>query len=191
MADGAVDAARGGLSPTPGVGDRAGWLAFVVETRALVGDRDPVALLSEAPARLRAALAAIPAGRHGVPEHAGAWSAAQVLAHLADVEMAWSVRLRQILVMDDYVMDGFDQAAWAAALPYATWDAGASLDLYAGLRARNVDLWRGLTPAQWGRSARHAHRDGRESLADIARLVAGHDLRHERQLARIRAAVTS
>jgi uncharacterized damage-inducible protein DinB len=182
---------RGGLSPTPATDDRAGWLAFVAETRALVGDRDPVALMSDAPARVSAALAAIPAARRGVPEREGAWSATQVLSHLADVEMAWSVRLRQILVMDDYVMDGFDQAAWAAALPYASWDAEASLALFARLRERNLDLWRGLTPAQWQRSARHAHRDGRESLADIARLLAGHDLRHERQLARLRAAVAT
>ncbi|MBI3792279.1 MAG: DinB family protein [Gemmatimonadetes bacterium] len=180
---------RGGLSVTPAGDDRDGWLRFVAETRALVGEHDPVTLLAGAPERYARSLARFTTAQRDVPERPGAWSATQVLAHVADTETAWSVRIRQILVLDDYVMDGFDQAEWAARLPYATWNAEESLALFAQLRARNLTIWQSLSAAEWERSARHGHRDGRESLRDIARLLAGHDLRHERQLARIRASL--
>ncbi len=177
---------RGGLSVTPGSDDPDGWLRFVAETRALVGDRDPIALMAAAPSRVEHALIGATSAQLRTPESAQQWSMAQVLAHLADVEMAWGMRIRQILTMSDYVMDGFDQAEWAARLPYAEWDAGESLALFIGQRRRNLTIWRSLSDAEWTREARHTHRPGGESLRAIAQLIAGHDLRHDVQLARIR-----
>ena len=177
---------RGTLSVTPDSDDADGWLRFVAETRALVGDRDPLALMAAAPSRVEHALIGASSEQLRAPESAQQWSMAQVLAHLADVEMAWGIRLRQILTVTDYVMDGFDQADWAARLPYATWDAGESLSLFIMQRRRNLTVWRSLSDAEWQREARHTHRPGGESLRSIAQLIAGHDLRHDAQLARIR-----
>ncbi len=180
---------RGGLLVTPASDDPDGWLRFVAETRALVGDRDPLVLMAAAPARFSAKLAGVSMDQLRVPEGPGQWSMAQVMSHLADVEMAWGVRIRQILTMDAYTMDGFDQADWAARLPYSTWDAGESHELFALQRRRNLTIWQSLTDAEWQREARHTQRSGGESLRSIAQLIAGHDLRHEAQLQRVRLAL--
>lgn len=178
---------RAGLSVTPAGDDADGWLRFVAETRALVGDRDPLALMADAPGRVSRLLAGVSAAQLPIHEGPGQWSMAQVVSHLADVEMAWGVRIRQILTMDAYVMDGFDQADWAARLPYNDWNAAESLALFTAQRRRNLTIWHSLSEADWRREAKHTHRPGGESLRSIAQLIAGHDLRHDAQLARIRA----
>lgn len=180
---------RGGLSVTPAGDDADGWLAFVAETRALVNGRDPLALMADAPARLTRAISGVSDAQLTTHEGPGQWSMAQVVSHLADVEMAWGVRIRQILTMDAYTMDGFDQADWAARLPYNAWNAAESMSLFTLQRERSLSIWRSLSEADWQREARHTHRPGGESLRSIAQLIAGHDLRHDAQLARIRASL--
>lgn len=164
----------------------AGWRALAEETRALVGQRDPLEILASQDAALRAVLATIGARDYRTPEGHGRWSAAHIVPHLVDTELAWAFRIRQIVVEDCPVMQGFDQGKWADAFGYADEELEASLRLLAALRQRNLRLFRALTDEQWERCGVHADR-GPESLREIARLLAGHDLRHLRQLQRIAA----
>lgn len=173
-------------APTPSPGDVEGWRALAEETRALVGDRDPLEIMEGQDASLRAALAKLPARDYRTPEGEGRWSAAHVVPHLIDTELAWAFRIRQIVVEDRPVMQGFDQGRWADEFGYAAEDQEESLRLLAALRRRNLRFFRALTPVQWERCGIHADR-GPESLREIARLLAGHDLRHLRQLQRIAA----
>ena len=180
---------RRGLSRTPGSDDPRGWLAFVAETRALVGALDPVALMALAPDRFAEVIVGAAPHQLATPEEPGAWSLNEVLAHLADVELAWGFRLRQTLTSPSHVMDGFDQGAWATRLHYRELDAHESLALFGAQRRRNVGIWRSLTDADWAREARHSQRPGGESLRAIATLIAGHDIRHLRQAVRLRGAL--
>lgn len=152
----------------------------------MVGDRDPLEILSAQDASLRAALATLPSSSYRTPEGEGRWSAAHVVPHLVDTELAWAFRIRQVVVEDRPLMQGFDQARWADQFRYADEDPEESLRLLAALRQRNLRFFRALTPEQWERCGVHADR-GPESLREIARLLAGHDLRHLRQLQRIGA----
>lgn len=152
----------------------------------MVGDRDPLDVLAEQDASLRAALAKLPGHHYRTPEGEGRWSAAHVVPHLIDTELAWAFRIRQVVVEERPLMQGFDQARWAEEFRYSDEDLEASLRLLAALRERNLRVFRALTPEQWERCGVHADR-GLESLRDIARLLAGHDLRHLRQLRRIAA----
>ena len=56
------------------------------------------------------------------------------------------------------------------------------------MRAAHLALLRSLTPEQWQRVGQHTER-GPESLSLMARLYAGHDLAHLRQIARIRSSL--
>ena len=55
------------------------------------------------------------------------WSAAEILAHLADAEIVVSWRLRSILGAPGTPIQAFDQDAWVAAGHYAKRDARKSL----------------------------------------------------------------
>ena len=46
----------------------------------------------------------------------GKWSAAEIVAHLADCELVFAFRLRQTLAEDGPVIQPFDQDKWAADL---------------------------------------------------------------------------
>lgn len=175
---------------TPPPGDLAGWRALAEETRALVGDRDPLEILAGQDAALRAELGAISVRDLRTPESEGRWSAAHIVPHLVDTELAWAFRIRQIVVENEPLVQGFDQGRWADAFGYADEDVEESLRLLALLRQRNLRFFRALSGAEWERRGVHADR-GPESLRDIARLMAGHDLRHLQQLRRIAARFAS
>jgi len=146
--------------------------AYIAAVLGLVGDRDPLEVLAATPGELRRLLGP------------GKWSLLQVAAHLADSEVAYAWRLRLILAQDRPPLTGYDQDAWAERLGYEEAELGESLALFETLRAANLRLLRRLAPEDWERVAVHAER-GEESVRHMAKLYAGHDLLHLRQIARI------
>jgi DinB superfamily len=114
------------------------------------------------------------------------WSVAEILAHLADCEVVTSWRMRQILGAPGTDIQAFDQDAWAAALHYDKREARKSLAHFAALREANLALLKSLSPEQWKHFGMHAER-GQESIELIARLMAGHDVNHTKQIERILA----
>ena len=136
---------------------------------------DPMTCLEETPRRIASLVRGWPRG-HDERSHApGKWTARQVLAHLAHLEMVWSTRLRFALAQDDYMIQPFDQDDWmrAETAPPAL----VSLDAYLALRAMNLSLLRGLTGIQRRRKGRHPD----WGLVDVDWLVAwcaGHERNH-------------
>jgi hypothetical protein len=93
-----------------------------------------------------------------------------------------------ILAQDRPPLAGYDQDRWASRLRYDGADVREALDRFTVLRRANVRLWQDLSPADLARVGVHGER-GEESLEQLRRLYAGHDVLHLRQLLRIRAAV--
>lgn len=114
------------------------------------------------------------------------WSAAEILAHLADAEIVASWRLRSILGAPGTAIQAYDQEAWAAAGQYAKRDARKSLEQFRFLRESNLALYKSLTPQQWKHHGIHAER-GEESIERLALMMAGHDINHLEQVAGILA----
>ena len=112
------------------------------------------------------------------------WSAAEILAHLADAEIVVSWRLRSILGAPGTPIQAYDQDAWVAAGHYGKRDARKSLERFRVLRDANLALYKDLTPQQWKHHGVHAER-GEESVERIALMVAGHDINHLEQVAAI------
>ena len=113
----------------------------------------------------------------------GKWSAGEVIAHLAETEIALSVRLRMILTADHPPLAAFDQDAWAAVGHYASRPVESWLALFGALREANTALLARLTPAQWARSGVHSER-GPLTLLEIATFMVWHDERHLAQVER-------
>jgi len=116
----------------------------------------------------------------------GKWSVVEVIAHLAEDELATSWRYRQMLEQPGVLLAGFDQDEWARRGQYAQWDLRDALELFRMLREANVRLLEGLTDEEWSRWGTHSER-GRLTVADLAGHMNGHDARHMAQIARILA----
>lgn len=159
--------------------------AYVAAVLGLVGERDPLEVLAATPSELRRLLEPVPETELRRPEAPGKWSLLQVAAHLADSEIAYAWRLRLVLAEHRPTLTGYDQDAWAERLGYAEADLDEALALFDVLRAANLRLLRQLAPEDWERVAVHAER-GEESVRHMAKLYAGHDLLHLRQIGRIR-----
>jgi hypothetical protein len=147
----------------------------------LLGDRDTLETLEANAERVEAAARKLGdrlSRRYGP----GKWTGRQVLAHLADAEMATGFRVRQILAEDNHRIQGWDEGRWAQR--YEDVDPEAALRSYRALRRWNLALFRGLSKADLDRQGVHPER-GPETLASIIRLLAGHDLNHLGQLERL------
>ncbi len=82
-------------------------------------DQRPVEdILTSTPMTLESLLQNIPPEQVTVSPAPGKWSAAEILCHLADCEIAFAFRLRQTLAHDPetghHIMQPFDQDRWAA-----------------------------------------------------------------------------
>jgi hypothetical protein len=160
-------------------------------TRALLellGDRDPLAVQSVLPDALQEAVAGLTDSQLRQAEKPGKWSVIQVVQHLADTEIVYAYRIRLILASDTPEIQGYDQDAWARRLRYAEMPLADALAQVRILRRRGLDLLRSLRPEEWERAGMHSER-GRESVRQITKLLAGHDLLHLRQIARIKSAI--
>jgi len=114
------------------------------------------------------------------------WSIAEILAHLADVEIVVGWRIRVILGAPGTPIPVMDQDTWVAAGHYDKRDPHKSIELFRVLREANLALFKTLTPEQWKHHGIHSER-GVETVEQIVRLYAGHDLNHTRQIDQILA----
>lgn len=114
----------------------------------------------------------------------GKWSIAEILAHLADVEIVYGWRLRHILTNNGAPVPAYDPDVWAETFDYIHRDASESVEFFRVLRARNLALLKELPKELWKNYGVHQER-GRESVAQLVLLYAGHDLNHLEQAEKI------
>jgi hypothetical protein len=112
------------------------------------------------------------------------WSVAEIVAHLADAELAISWRIRQILSNNAIPIQAYDQDVWAKTFDYAHRDPRQSLANFRTLREANVALLKSVPRKLWDNYGVHEER-GNESISHVVRMVAGHDLNHLQQVQRI------
>ena len=114
----------------------------------------------------------------------GKWTIAEILAHLADAEVVGSWRIRQILGADGAPIQAYDQNVWAKTFRYKDRDPGQSLKVFRVLRENNLLLLKSVPRRLWENHGMHAER-GKETIAQVVRMFAGHDLNHLQQIERI------
>jgi len=161
---------------------------YIASLLEILGSRDPLQVMADTPDALRRGIAGMTDQHLSMPEAAGKWSARQVLSHLADSELVGAFRFRMILAHDRPGIPAYDQDAWAGHLHYDQADVPAVLNTFTVLRRANLWILERATPEERQRVGLHTER-GAESLDFQMQIYAGHDLRHLRQLTRIRAAI--
>jgi hypothetical protein len=142
---------------------------------------DPLQLLESAPQKLAALIAGKTKEQLARRPAPHKWSVAEIAAHLADVEIAVSWRIRQILSHNGIPTQAFDQDAWANTFDYAHRDPIVSLETFRVLRTNNVALLKSVPKDLWNNYGVHQER-GNETITHITRLHSGHDLNHLRQI---------
>jgi len=158
--------------------------AYIAAVLDLLGDRDPIQVLSDTPDAVRQAFADRSDEEIRRPERPGKWSAVAVVQHLADSDLVWAYRMHQVAAEDRPRLVGYDQDLWATQLDYRNVKAEHALSQLEAMRSVNL-LFLGRLPTEaFARAGVHTER-GEESLDHMVRLYAGHDLAHLRQLDRI------
>ena len=109
------------------------------------------------------------------------WSIAEIVAHLADGEIAIAWRLRQILSSNAIPIQAYDQNSWASTFDYARRDPRQSMANFTSLREANLALLKSVPRKLWDNYGVHQER-GNESISHVVRMVAGHDINHLLQI---------
>jgi uncharacterized damage-inducible protein DinB len=149
---------------------------------AMLGGRDAQAVIAETPVRLAKVLDGLSEPEIENRPAAGKWSVREIVAHLADCEIAWGWRLRQSLSEEHAVQQPFEQDTWARV--YTTYSLAEAWACFKALRAWNVAFVGALSETDRGKRYTHPER-GEERLSTIVEIMAGHDLHHLESLEKL------
>jgi uncharacterized damage-inducible protein DinB len=149
-----------------------------------LGDRDTRSVLQATPGRLRDVVARL--GAEGLEQSLapGKWSAGKIVCHLADCEIAFGYRWRQVAAEPHHTIQTFDQDLWSRQ--YGSLSAKEALEAFCALRQWN-NSWLSTLPRETlANPATHPER-GELTLLKLLEITAGHDLHHLAQLDQIAA----
>jgi len=141
----------------------------------------------QGPARLKAALASVPAEARKWRPGEGKWSVHEVICHCGDSEANGSLRIRYLAAEEDPLIVGYDQAQWARALDYHSAPLETALAVVEAVRANTAALLRRLPEKAWSAVARHTE-SGRYTAEDWLNVYAEHLEKHSGQIERNLAA---
>jgi hypothetical protein len=157
---------------------------YTARMLGLSAGKDPLKVQAATPAKLRRLVDGTPRRLLTRRPAPGKWSAAQIVAHLADTEVVFAYRLRMILSRSGTEIQAFDQEKWAEVVQYGRVDTADALAVFTAVRRANLALVKRLTPTQRKQFGLHQER-GKETIDHIGRMNAGHDLNHLGQIERI------
>jgi hypothetical protein len=115
------------------------------------------------------------------------WCVLEVLGHLADVEIIYGYRLRQMLADTKPVIAPIDQDAWTRNLNYLGSPPSEVLAFYGLARHHNLRLLRSLSVSDLDKSAFHPETQSQVTVADLVERMAGHGAAHLQQIQRLKA----
>jgi uncharacterized damage-inducible protein DinB len=142
-----------------------------------LGTNDPVNVIQSTPEKLEALLGKLSSEQMEHRTAPGKWNLREIMAHLADCEIAFGFRLRQAAAGVD--IQPFNQDDWARN--YGAYSFAAAIATYRAVRAWNLALIRSLTDEQKRFEVSHPER-GTMSVWTIVEMMAGHDLHHLKAL---------
>ncbi|HEV2731439.1 MAG TPA: DinB family protein, partial [Terriglobales bacterium] len=103
-----------------------------------LGHRDPIRVQRATPARLHRLLRGVPRRvltRRPAP---GKWSIVEIVAHLADAELAMAWRLRNMLATPGVSLPWWDEHLWSQKCNYAHIAPHRSIATFGALRESNL-----------------------------------------------------
>ena len=116
------------------------------------------------------------------------WCILEILGHLADIEIVYAYRIRQMLADEKPVIAPMDQNAWARNLDYLNTPAPELVAAYGLNRHRTVTLLRRVDPADFQKSAHHPELNRQVTVAEMLEKMSGHGSGHLQQIENLKAA---
>jgi len=155
--------------------------SYQAKLNSHVTGKNPLRMQAETPRLITALIKGISDAKLTERPVLDKWSVCEIIAHLAEDELATSWRYRQMIENNGCVLASFDQDQWARLGDYRSWKPGEALDMFRLLRKANLRMLTNLTEDEWERYGVHAER-GRISVRDLAHHMAGHDMNHVDQI---------
>lgn len=103
----------------------------------------------------------------------GAWSIAELVAHLLDTDLVYSDRMKRLVAEDEPTLQGFDENAWIAKLGAQDMPVDEGAALFAANRRWMTRLLRRLDESDFARWGNHTEA-GRQTLAHILSTITNH-----------------
>jgi uncharacterized damage-inducible protein DinB len=157
---------------------------YLARIHKYIEGNDPFAVQRETSSLLRELISTASEEQLTTRPNKEKWSVAEILAHLAEDEIATAWRYRQMLEHNGLMLAGFDQDLWARIGNYSSRPPQESLHLFRLLRDTNLQLLERITPEQWECFGIHSER-GRITVRDLVTHMAGHDRNHVEQIREI------
>lgn len=110
------------------------------------------------------------------------WCVLEVLGHLADAEIIYGYRLRQMLADTKPVIAPLDQDAWACNLNYLDSPPAELVAFYGLARLHNLRLLRSLKASGLSKSAFHPEMQKEITVADLVERMGSHGAAHLQQI---------
>lgn len=143
---------------------------------------DPFAVMAATPELLSGYLGKIRPERAEQPWMPGKWSIRQVMAHLADCEMAFGFRIRQTLAEPGLKVQAFNQDLYANH--YDGYDLKTAQAAFLSMREWNLKLLTTVSAEERSYEMTHPER-GTMTLWVFLESIAGHDRNHLLQIEKV------
>jgi hypothetical protein len=114
------------------------------------------------------------------------WCIHEILGHLADVEIVYAYRLRQMLADSKPVIAPMDQNEWARKLGYMDTPPAELVALYGLNRHANLRLLRRMKPGDLERSAFHPETKKDVTVAELVERMSTHGASHLVQIEKLK-----
>jgi len=153
-------------------------------TRVLsyLGDQDPLEVQRATPGQLAQRLDGVADSDFARRPRAEKWSIVEIVAHLADAELAMGWRVRNMLSNPGVALTWWDEAQWAERLAYSVQPVRYSLRTFTALRESNLRLLESVDRSRWIECYGMHEVRGRQTVEEFVRLEAAHDLNHLMQI---------
>lgn len=114
------------------------------------------------------------------------WCILEILGHLADVELLYGYRLRQMLADKKPVIAPVQVDDWARNLGYTEANPAEFVAQYGLNRHHNLRLLHRLSVVDLKKSAYHPEKNADVDVADLVQRLAAHDENHIAQIERLK-----
>jgi uncharacterized damage-inducible protein DinB len=137
--------------------------------------------LAETPARVTELLHSTDADRWTLRRRPAEWAPVEVLAHLADTELLFGLRVRLILSASRPSLPVLEQRALAERAGYLSWPPAMALNRFRARRGETIERLASCSAEELERVGLHPVR--REvTLADLIAIMLAHDTDHVGQM---------
>ena len=148
--------------------------------------KQPLEAAEKSPKQIAAAVSGLPDKTLLYKPAPGKWCILEILGHLADIEVVYAYRIRQMLADKKPVIAPMDGDDWARNLGYTETPPAELVALYGLNRHANLRLLRRLKLADLGKSAFHPELQREVTVAEMIEKMSEHGAGHLRQIERLK-----